>query len=86
VLLQTGILGTFLALDHVLLLYLWELMLIPLYFLIGMWGSGNRVYATLKVRSLHTHRFGLIAAGDPLVYFPRPHGGTGDVLLRDSAL
>ncbi len=47
-LLQTGILGTFLALDLFFFYIFWELMLIPLYFLIGMWGSGNRVYATLK--------------------------------------
>ncbi len=47
-LLQTGILGTFLALDLVLFYIFWEIMLIPLYFLIGIWGSGNRVYATMK--------------------------------------
>jgi len=47
-LLQTGILGTFLALDLFLFYIFWELMLIPLYFLIGIWGSSNRVYATMK--------------------------------------
>ena len=47
-LLQTGILGTFLALDLILFYVFWELMLIPLYFLIGIFGSGNRIYATMK--------------------------------------
>ncbi len=47
-LLQTGILGTFLALDLVLFYIFWELMLVPLYFLIGIFGSGRRIYATMK--------------------------------------
>ena len=46
--LQTGILGTFLALDLILFYVFWELMLIPLYFLIGIFGSGRRIYATMK--------------------------------------
>jgi NADH-quinone oxidoreductase subunit M len=47
-LLQTGIIGTFLALDLILFYIFWELMLIPLYFLIGIFGSANRIYATMK--------------------------------------
>ncbi len=47
-LLQTGIIGTFLALDLILFYIFWELMLVPLYFLIGIFGSGNRLYATMK--------------------------------------
>lgn len=47
-LLQTGILGTFLALDLFLFYVFWEVMLIPLYFLIGIWGSKDRIYATMK--------------------------------------
>ncbi|MCL5269061.1 MAG: NADH-quinone oxidoreductase subunit M [bacterium] len=47
-LLQSGILGTFLALDLVVFYIFWELMLVPLYFLIGIFGSGRRVYATMK--------------------------------------
>lgn len=46
--LQTGILGTFLAIDLFLFYMFWELMLIPLYFMIGNWGSKNRIYATMK--------------------------------------
>ena len=47
-LLQTGIIGTFLAADLILFYIFWELMLIPLYFLIGIFGSGRRIYATTK--------------------------------------
>ncbi len=46
--LQSGIMGTFLALDMFLFYMFWELMLIPLYFMIGIWGSSNRLYATMK--------------------------------------
>ncbi len=43
-----GMLGTFLALDLVLFYVFWELSLIPLYFMIGIWGGENRIYATIK--------------------------------------
>jgi NADH-quinone oxidoreductase subunit M len=46
--LQTAIMGTFLALDLFVFYLFWELMLIPLYFMIGNWGSKNRFYATMK--------------------------------------
>ena len=47
-LLETGSLGVFLALDTVLFYAFWEAMLVPMYFLIGQWGSERRVYAALK--------------------------------------
>jgi NADH-quinone oxidoreductase subunit M len=43
-----GILGVFLALDLFLFYFFWELMLIPMYFLINIWGHENRIYASLK--------------------------------------
>ncbi len=43
-----GILGVFLALDLFLFYFFWELMLVPMYFLISIWGHENRVYASLK--------------------------------------
>ncbi len=46
--LETAMLGTFLALDLVLFFLFWEAMLIPMYFIIAMWGGENRVYATFK--------------------------------------
>jgi NADH-quinone oxidoreductase subunit M len=46
--LEAGTLGVFLALDTILFYVFWELMLVPTYFLIGIWGEGNRIYATTK--------------------------------------
>jgi NADH-quinone oxidoreductase subunit M len=47
-LLESGLLGVFLALDLFLFFVFWEIVLIPMYFLIGVWGGSNRIYATLK--------------------------------------
>jgi NADH-quinone oxidoreductase subunit M len=46
--LETGMLGVFFALDLFLFYVFWEVSLIPMYFLIGMWGGPRRVYAALK--------------------------------------
>ncbi len=43
-----GILGVFLSLDLFLFYFFWELMLVPMYFLINIWGHENRTYASLK--------------------------------------
>lgn len=43
-----GILGVFLAVDLFLFYFFWEMMLIPMYFLIGIWGHENRIYAAIK--------------------------------------
>ncbi len=47
-LLETGMLGVFLALDLILFYVFWEGMLIPMYLLIGIWGGERRIYATVK--------------------------------------
>src|SRR5712671_4653041 len=47
-LLETAMLGTLAALDLVLFYVFWEAMLIPMYLLIGMWGSDRRIYAAVK--------------------------------------
>jgi NADH-quinone oxidoreductase subunit M len=47
-LLQTGMLGVFCALDMFLFYVFWEVMLVPMYFLIGIWGSERRLYAAIK--------------------------------------
>lgn len=47
-LLETAMLGVFVALDTFLFYIFWELVLIPMYFIIGIWGGHNRVYAALK--------------------------------------
>ncbi len=47
-LLLTGMLGVFVALDLFLFYCFWELMLLPMFFLIGIWGGPNRKYASIK--------------------------------------
>jgi NADH-quinone oxidoreductase subunit M len=47
-LLETGMLGVFVALDLLLFFVFFEITLVPMYLLIGIWGSGNRVYAAVK--------------------------------------
>ena len=46
--LQTGICGVFLALDFFLFYVFWEVVLLPMYFLIGFWGGPRRIYAAIK--------------------------------------
>ena len=46
--LTTGMLGVFVALDLFFFYVMWEVMLIPMYFLIGVWGGENRLYAAIK--------------------------------------
>ncbi len=46
--LETGVLGSFLALDFFLFYIFWEVMLLPMYFLIGIWGGYRREYAAIK--------------------------------------
>ncbi len=46
--LETSLLGVFSALDFVLFFLFWEIELIPMYFLISIWGSGNRIYSAWK--------------------------------------
>jgi NADH-quinone oxidoreductase subunit M len=47
-LLQTGMMGTFVALDMFLFYVFWEVMLLPMYFLIGIWGGPRKEYAAIK--------------------------------------
>ncbi len=47
-LLEVGMLGTFTALDYLLFYVFWELVLVPMYFLIGIWGGPRKEYAALK--------------------------------------
>ena len=47
-LLETGMLGAFVAIDLFLFYVFWEVMLIPMYFLIGVWGGPQRIYAAIK--------------------------------------
>ena len=46
--LETALIGTFAALDMILFFVFWEVVLIPMYFIIGIWGAERRVYAAIK--------------------------------------
>src|SRR5947207_14003828 len=47
-LLQTGMLGVFMALDFLLFFVFWETVLVPMYFIIAIWGGQRRIYASIK--------------------------------------
>jgi NADH-quinone oxidoreductase subunit M len=46
--LQAGLIGAFVSLDALLFFLFWEVMLVPMYFLIGIWGGGRRLYSAIK--------------------------------------
>jgi NADH-quinone oxidoreductase subunit M len=73
-LLETGMMGTFVALDFFLFYFFWEVMLLPMYFLIGIWGGPRREYAAIKF-FLYT-LFGSVLMLVALLYIyftPTPH-------------
>jgi NADH-quinone oxidoreductase subunit M len=70
-LLEIGMLGTFLALDGLTFYVFWELMLIPMYFLIGIWGGTRRIYAAVKF-VLYT-AFGSLLMLVAIVYLAYSH-------------
>ncbi len=77
-LLETGMLGVFVALDLVLFYVFWEGMLIPMYFLIGIWGGPRRIYATVKF-FLYTMAGGvLMLVGIIALYFLSGAGSGGE--------
>jgi NADH-quinone oxidoreductase subunit M len=46
--LEVGMIGVFLALDLFVFYIFWEIVLVPMYLIIGVWGGANRIYATMK--------------------------------------
>ena len=74
--LETGLLGTLVALDLFLFYVFWELMLFPMYFLIGIWGHGRPIYAAVKfVLYTMIGSFLMLAAIIYLVMTYRSHSG-----------
>lgn len=71
-LLESGVIGAFVSLDLVLFYLFWELMLVPMYFLIGVWGGERRIYAALKF-VLFT-AFGSLLMLVAIVYLGTKHG------------
>jgi NADH-quinone oxidoreductase subunit M len=81
-LLETGMTGTFIALDLILFFIFWEIVLVPMYFMIGIWGGPRREYASVKF-FLYT-LFGSIFM---LLGFLalRLNGGTFDIIALQEA-
>jgi len=82
--LETAMIGSFAALDLVLFYVFWELMLIPMYLLIGVWGSANRLYATVKFFVYTFVASVLMLIAILYVYFH--DGGTFDYVQARQAL
>jgi NADH-quinone oxidoreductase subunit M len=71
-----GITGVFLSIDLFLFYFFWEVMLIPMYFLIGIWGHENRNYAALKF-FIFTQAGSLLMLLSILALYFKHHGATG---------
>lgn len=74
--LQTGMLGAFLALDMFVFYVFWEVMLIPMYFIIGIWGGERRLYAAIKF-VLYTMVGSLLMLIAILYMYIKAHEATG---------
>jgi NADH-quinone oxidoreductase subunit M len=76
-LLQTGMLGVFISLDFFLFYVFWEAMLVPMYFLIGIWGGPRKLYAAIKFFLFTLLGSVLMLLGILAVYFfyPQVTGG-----------
>jgi len=73
-LLETGMLGVFLALDFFLFFVFWEVMLLPMYFLIGIWGGARKEYAAIKF-FLYTFAGGVMMLIAILMFYFTSGGG-----------
>src|SRR5450759_1742207 len=76
-LLQTGMLGTFMCLDFFLFYVFWEVMLVPMYFLIGIWGGPRRLYAAIKFFLYTLSGSVVMLLGIITVYFYNTTGALG---------
>ncbi len=74
--LETGMLGVFSALDMFLFYLFWEATLIPMYFLIGIWGYGRRIYAAMKFFLFTLVGSLLMLVAIVYLYFQAPGGAT----------
>ena len=82
-LLQTGMMGVFMAMDFFLFYVFWEVMLVPMYFLIGIWGGPAQALCSHQVLSLHPGGLGADVARDPGALLLQQHwalwlGGAGE--------
>jgi NADH-quinone oxidoreductase subunit M len=85
--LETGMIGTFLAIDLFVFYVFWEVMLIPMYFIIGIWGGDRKLYAAIKF-VLYTMVGSLLMIVAIIYLYIRNHDATGvwtfdyDTLLK----
>jgi NADH-quinone oxidoreductase subunit M len=85
-LLETGMAGTFIAFDLILFFVFWEMVLVPMYFLIGIWGSARRLYAAIKFFLFTLFGSVFMLLGFLAMYFRGPDPHTFDILqLQDFA-
>jgi len=75
--LETGMLGVFISLDLFLFYVFWELMLIPMYLIIGVWGGPRRIYATIKF-FIYTMAGSVLMLVAILVIYFMNHTATGE--------
>ncbi len=73
-LLQVGMLGVFCSLDFFLFYVFWEVMLVPMYFLIGVWGSDRRLYSAIKFFLYTLVGSVVMLLGILVLYFHMPEG------------
>ena len=78
--LETSMLGVFMAMDLFLFYIFWEIMLVPMYFLIGIWGGGRRLYSAIKFFLFTLFGSLFMLLGILGVYFlnHNPEYGTGE--------
>ena len=79
-LLETGMAGTFIAFDLILFFVFWEMVLVPMYFLIGIWGSSNREYAAIKFFLYTLFGSVFMLLGFLAMYFQGPDPHTFDMV------
>ena len=83
--LETGMLGVFCSLDLFLFFVFWESMLIPMYFLIGVWGGERRIYATIKFVLYTMAGSALMLVGILVLYFQNDGSFELTTLLAQTA-
>ena len=76
--LEVGMIGVFIALDFFLFYIFWEIVLVPMYLIIGIWGGANRIYATMKfvLYTLVGSLLMLVAILATAFAFQAGHGGS----------
>ncbi len=67
--LESALIGTFVALDMILFFIFWEAVLIPMYFIIGIWGTSRRIYAAIKFFIYTAFGSGLMLIAIMYLYF-----------------